>query len=85
MNHMAGWATWSGLAVAGGVGSIPELVVERERGVLPVNRCCAGPRDLNGEPISLDQAAELAAELAVPHDIRAQRRGYTRRGRLNPT
>lgn len=43
------------------------------------------PRDLNGDPITLDHAVVLAAELAVPDDIRARRRGYTRRGRLNPT
>jgi transposase len=42
------------------------------------------PRDLDGNPISYQQAAALAAELAVPDDIRARRRGHTRRGRLNP-
>lgn len=42
------------------------------------------PRDLDGNPVSYDQATALAAELAVPDDIRARRRGHTRRGRLNP-
>jgi transposase len=43
------------------------------------------PRDLDGNPISLDDAAALAVELAVPEHIRSRRRGHTRRGRLNPT
>ena len=43
------------------------------------------PRNLNGDPITLHDATTLAAELAVPDEIRASRRGYTRRGRLNPT
>lgn len=43
------------------------------------------PRDLEGNPVSYDQATVLAAELAIRDDIRAQRRGHTRRGRLNPT
>jgi transposase len=43
------------------------------------------PRDLDGNPISRYQATVLAAELAVPDDVRARRRGHTRRGRLNPT
>lgn len=42
------------------------------------------PRDLDGNPISLNQATALATELAVPDDIRHRRRGHTRRGRLNP-
>jgi hypothetical protein len=42
------------------------------------------PRDLDGNPISHAQATALAAELAVDDDIRARRRGHTRRGRLNP-
>ncbi len=36
MNHMAGWATSVHFAVSGGVGDSLLLVVERERGVLPV-------------------------------------------------
>jgi transposase len=43
------------------------------------------PRDLDGNPISLEDAATLAAELAVPEHIRARRRGHTHKGRLNPT
>jgi hypothetical protein len=43
------------------------------------------PRDLDGDSVSYDQATALAAELAVPDDIRARQRGHTRRGRLNPT
>jgi transposase len=43
------------------------------------------PRDLDGNPISYAQATTLAAGLAVPDDVRARRRGHTRRGRLNPT
>lgn len=43
------------------------------------------PRDLDGHPITHDQAKALAAELAVPEDTRARRRGHTRKGRLNPT
>jgi hypothetical protein len=42
------------------------------------------PRDLAGNPVSYDQATTLAAGLAVDDDIRAQRRGHTRRGRLSP-
>jgi transposase len=42
------------------------------------------PRDLDGNPISYNQAAALAVELAIDDDIRAHRRGHTRRGRLNP-
>jgi len=43
------------------------------------------PRDLDGNPLSLTDAADLAAELAVPDNVRARTRGHTRRGRLNPT
>lgn len=43
------------------------------------------PRDLHGKPINLNDAANLAVELAVPTEIRARRRGHTRRGRLNPS
>ena len=42
------------------------------------------PRDLDGNPISLADAAALANELAVPDEVRARRRGNTRKGRLNP-
>ena len=42
-------------------------------------------RDLDGNPISQNEAAALAADLAVPDAVRARRRGHTRRGRLNPT
>jgi len=41
------------------------------------------PRDLNGNPITIDQAAALAVELTVPDQTRFRRRGHTRRGRLN--
>ena len=41
------------------------------------------PRDLDGSPISHNQATALAAELAIPDEIRGRRRGHTRRGRLN--
>lgn len=41
-------------------------------------------RDLDGNPVSYDQATALAAQLVVPDDVRARRRGYTRRARLNP-
>lgn len=43
------------------------------------------PRDLDGNPLTLAEAARLAEELAVPDDIRARARGHSRRGRLNPT
>ena len=43
------------------------------------------PRDLDGNPVTLDQATRLANELTVPDDIRARTRGHTRRGRLNPS
>lgn len=43
------------------------------------------PRDLDGSPLSLTEAAALAVELAVPDDVRARTRGQTRRGRLNPS
>jgi len=43
------------------------------------------PRDLDGNPLSLTDAAELAVELAVPEDVRSRTRGHTRRGRLNPS
>ncbi len=43
------------------------------------------PRDLDGNPLSLTDAADLAVELAVPDDVRARTRGHTQRGRLNPT
>jgi len=43
------------------------------------------PRDLDGNPITIDEAATLATELAVDDDTRSRRRGHTRRGRLNPT
>ena len=43
------------------------------------------PRDLDGNPLSLTDAADLAVELAVPDDVRSRTRGHTRRGRLNPT
>lgn len=42
------------------------------------------PRDLDGNPVSYDRATTLAADLAVPDDIRRRQRGHTRRGRLNP-
>jgi transposase len=41
------------------------------------------PRDLNGNPINHSQAAALAVELTIDDEIRARRRGRTRRGRLN--
>jgi transposase len=43
------------------------------------------PKDLNGNPVSYAQATTLAADLAVPDEIRARRRGHARRGRLSPT
>ncbi len=43
------------------------------------------PRDLDGTPLTLADAARLATELAVPDQIRARTRGHSRRGRLNPT
>jgi hypothetical protein len=46
-----GWVGWVVRpVVSGGVGSIPWLVVERERGVLPVNNRCRFPAEdeLNG-------------------------------------
>jgi hypothetical protein len=43
------------------------------------------PRDLDGNPLSLTDATALAADLAVPDDVRSRTRGRTRRGRLNPT
>jgi len=43
------------------------------------------PRDLDGNALSLTDAATLAVELAVPDDTRSRTRGHTRRGRLNPT
>ncbi|MCP3912590.1 MAG: IS110 family transposase, partial [Actinomycetia bacterium] len=43
------------------------------------------PRDLDGNPLTLADAARLATELAVPDQIRARTRGHSRRGRLNPT
>lgn len=43
------------------------------------------PRDLDGTPLTLPEAAHRAAELAVPDQIRARTRGQSRRGRLNPT
>ena len=43
------------------------------------------PRDLDGNPITLSEAADLATDLAVPDHIRARTRGHTRQGRLNPT
>jgi transposase len=43
------------------------------------------PRDLDGNPLSLTEAAALAAELAVGDDIRSRTRGHTQRGRLNPS
>jgi len=43
------------------------------------------PRDLDGNPLNLNDAADLAAEYAVGDDVRARTRGHTRRGRLNPT
>ncbi len=39
------------------------------------------PRDLDANPLSLTDAADLA----VPDHIRARTRGHSRRGRLNPT
>ena len=42
------------------------------------------PKDPDGNPVSYDQATTLAAGLAVDDNIRARRRGHTRRGRLNP-
>ncbi len=41
------------------------------------------PRDLNGNPINHNQATALAVELTIDDEIRARRRGQTRRGRLN--
>jgi len=43
------------------------------------------PRDLDGNPVTLDQAAQLAAGLEIPAEIRRRTRGNSRRGRLNPT
>ena len=43
------------------------------------------PRDLDGNHVTLTQAAELANELTVPDHIRARTRGHARRGRLNPS
>lgn len=43
------------------------------------------PRDLDGEPITVERATQLANELTVPNDVRSRTRGHTRRGRLNPT
>ncbi len=43
------------------------------------------PRDLDGNPLSLSDAADLAVELAVPDDVRSRTRGHTRQGRLKPT
>ena len=43
------------------------------------------PRDLDGNPLSLTDAATLAVELAVPDNIRSRTRGHTRQGRLKPT
>jgi len=43
------------------------------------------PRDLDGNPLNLSDAADLAVELAVPDDVRSRTRGHTRKGRLNPT
>ena len=42
------------------------------------------PRDLDGNPMSLADAAALAVELAIPDEVRTRRRGNTRKGRLNP-
>ena len=42
-------------------------------------------RDLDGNPLSLTAAADLAVEYAVTDDVRSRTRGHTRRGRLNPT
>jgi hypothetical protein len=41
------------------------------------------PRDLNGNPITIDRAAALAAELTVPDETRSRRRGHSQRGRLS--
>jgi hypothetical protein len=41
------------------------------------------PRDLDGNPITIDRAAALAVELAVPDETRSRRRGHSQRGRLN--
>jgi hypothetical protein len=43
------------------------------------------PRDLDGSPLTLTDDAALAAEYAVPDQIRARTRGRARRGRLSPT
>ncbi len=43
------------------------------------------PRDLDGNPLNLTAAADLAVEYAVTDDVRSRTRGHTRRGRLNPT
>jgi len=43
------------------------------------------PRDLDGNPLSLNDAAALAVELAVADNVRSRTRGHTRRGRLNPS
>jgi len=43
------------------------------------------PRDLDGNPVSIDEATTLATELAVDDETRSRRRGHTRRGRLNPS
>jgi hypothetical protein len=43
------------------------------------------PRDLDGNPVTIDEAAALAAELVVDDETRSRRRGHTRRGRLNPS
>lgn len=40
-------------------------------------------RDLDGEPIDQATATALAAELAVPEDVRRRRRAQVRRGRLS--
>ncbi|MDQ3499814.1 MAG: transposase [Actinomycetota bacterium] len=41
------------------------------------------PRDLNGNPITIDGAAALAVELSVPEETRSRRRGHSQRGRLS--
>lgn len=43
------------------------------------------PRDLDGTPLSLTQAAALAATLRVPEEVRKRTRGHARHGRLQPT
>lgn len=43
------------------------------------------PRDLDGNPLSLTNAAALATELTVPDGVRSRTRGHSRQGRLNPT